>query len=459
MNLLAKNALHGSRTTTVDDLEGVAHVMLALSAKNDGAVRRALKKAIAAGVELEDVGSVALYGDHARVGRVLAETFGVFPQHYRMLGQEYGVYCVPGYPTLAMAACFQLDELQDRALSWGADPNATWQVDRILTSYVSEPQTISWVGENIRFLNSTFLNRLLAVCKPASADEEIIRLRALFKPKNDSNSRDRFLKAREVTRFFSPGGAYPLSCTPWVVRDGALSLASSYVAAAIKRSQNENDVLFDWVASTLKPESEDVIECLEQCLEQSETLNLGGGYFPAWCVEALSPNQAEAFVKKAWEVFVTEWFNMFTTTNKLTGLRPIDECAPLAFAAYLKPLMEKIPGPVELDVRRLLGLASSGTVFHAMKMKNLVELIQAVPCDSETACASIKDVLKMVQAGDELRDEIARGPSTTDALRTQFVELGPKFDALQKRLSLDRLAHEAQALSADVKSSDVKMRF
>lgn len=458
LGALAHNALHDREPFDPQDALGTGHVLLALAESDADRVEQHLLAAQGHGVELSHIGALALYQDRPLVGQVLAQRFDLWPQDYRTLGDEFGTDAQADYPVLAFAAFLNKSELQERALAWGADPNARWDVDRRMGDYHGSAQTISWVAENIRRLDGHMVDLLMARAAPPDRQEQLRRLLAL------SEAHIRFSKnylapLRAMLDRFAPGGRHALDVTPWDLINNGSSLAQSRIAATAHRADYDEmgqalAIFNPWIEATAPASGPVLFDCLAQCLVQDKDKE-GSFTLPQWCVDRLSPQQAQELLESGWSRAVLAWVDQGGDQKAAswnTLAKRVQVFEPLVQVASRLPMSRPAWG-----VRPMLGQVKSSYPLSKLTGRDLDRLIEAFPDlpGVDPQINDLSDLRELVDESDNIREALAdnRRNTAPDAenrqreLERQLSGQMPKFEPICQRLNLERLAAQSPAAS------------
>ena len=459
---MAHDALHHDGNATATDVRAAAHVMLALSSSKPEEILQQVSAAHALDVPLEHVGSLALYRNCPLVAQVLREHFDIKPEDYLTLGDESGIDCRSDYPTLAMAAHMGLDAIQARALAWGADPNAHWRVDRIQGDYHGKAQTISWVSENIRRLNEDMVDRLLDVAAPPPREEQLRRLSALS-VSTHRFSRDYFHRFRAMVDRFAPNGPHALAVSPWDLKQGGSSLAEDRTVACAHRGAYDEPGralagFNDWIQATVPQKGDYPLRCLRGVIRSAKSEHSFD--LPAWCVDRLTPKQAQLLLHDAWSMMIPLWSQKLTSTvgswdqadrfvkDRAKVLEPvvaIAQSAPLAIATWSpRLLLAALPSPFALE---------------KVSSHHLAVLLDHIPVlQGKTATSNLDDLHALVSRAEQHRKRLlqaknshaANAESEEHAARADLSALSPEFKVLHDKLRLELVAAQAKAEPAAV---------
>lgn len=284
--------------------ERIGCIGLLLSSPDKATVAEQLTRLKSLGGSLRQVGSLALFSDVPRVGQVLSGEFGIHPHDYRSTGGESGVDARAGYPLLAHLAFMGETDLMRRALEWGADPNASWKVKRVMGTYQDGAEVVSWVGECIRRAEHDFLEVLLPRCAPPSIEEQDRRLVALGRcivHKGKGKSQD----AADTINLFAPGGPYPMDRSFWDVcevsekeekRNLGLSLllGSTHFNSAIAEQRHWPDVV-RWLKDTAPA---DGIQQTQAGLALASSAANFPRSLPDWCLDHMANRQVQEVLER-----------------------------------------------------------------------------------------------------------------------------------------------------------------
>ena len=304
-------ALASAKTTPVDMAQAQA-LLAVLSASDPGEITKLLTEAQAAGLNLAQVGAVALMADRRDICRVLLSNFSVRIENYLTFPGQEANHRQKDYPLLAALCAKGDDAMMQRALAWGAAPGATWEVARPFHHYnPTQPMVISWVAEAIASLQAPTVKRLLKKCGPPDNDEQDRRLRALWDASwkvahmaGDEHDPKGFARLREMIELFGPGGAHAVTRTPWDVdgKDTSLGVAMALDLPWVGHgnhsagSHQARALFMPWLRVTAT--AEDCVSVLEHKLTHSPT---NKEPLPAWCVEKIDARQANALLHVAWD--------------------------------------------------------------------------------------------------------------------------------------------------------------
>ena len=297
------------------DFEAGSHVLLALASTSKEQIKTALESAQASGMDLTQVGGIALLSNRKLVATVLKENFGLGLEDYTTSGGELGVDSQEGYPLLPYLAYMsngskEYIKLQKRALNWGANPEATWEIERPLpyATGKNNPKTVSWVSENIRALNTDFVEVLCDKIKAAPLlDEQVRRLNALEEAILRGQG-DFFWDFRGMFELFAPGGKLALDISPWDVQQDKVSMAFNNTVV-LTRINNHDDngksrALFaPWIDQTAPTQGDECMRIAVACVEDGRQFTS----LPNWLVERLTAQQAQEVLKAGWPKILKRW--------------------------------------------------------------------------------------------------------------------------------------------------------
>ena len=297
------------------DFQAGSHVLSALASTSKEQIKAALESAQASGMDLTQVGGIALLSNRKLVATVLKENFGLGLEDYTTSGGELGVDSQEGYPLLPYLAYMsngskEYIKLQKRALNWGANPEATWEIERPLpyATGKNNPKTVSWVSENIRALNTDFVEVLCDKIKAAPLlDEQVRRLNALEEAILRGQG-DFFWDFRGMFELFAPGGKLALDISPWDVQQDKVSMAFNNTVV-LTRINNHDDngksrALFaPWIDQTAPTQGDECMRIAVACVEQGRQFSS----LPTWLVDKLTVKQAQTALKAAWPKIFENW--------------------------------------------------------------------------------------------------------------------------------------------------------
>lgn len=287
----------------------------ALSSTDPIVITEQLAKFKTLGGSLRQVGSLALFSDAAQVAQVLVSEFGIHPHDYRSTGGEPGVDARVGYPLLAHLAYMGEEDLMRRALTWGANPDASWKVNRVMGTNQEGAETLSWVGECARRAHHEFLEELLPRCQAPTIDEQDRRLVALRRC-IVHGEKDRYRSTTATLELFAPNGPYPLGRSFWDVREDdkkqadktlglSLLLGSTHFNSAISTQRH-------WPAVTAWLEATAPADGVQQT-QAGMILAASDANFPrplpAWCLDTMSDAQVQSVLERGFANAVARSFS------------------------------------------------------------------------------------------------------------------------------------------------------
>ena len=308
------------------DLEATSHVLTALASSQPDIIKAELTHAKEKGINLNQVGTVALYANARQVARVLRKDFNIKIENYLTTGEEKGTSSLAGYPILLNLAYHHDVEIQERALEWGANPNAVWTVKKQndYSSKRNTPVEVSWISENIARANKDFTIQLLKDSdKNVSPAEEERRIIALASA-HHAYTTDHISDIKKMVKLFQPGGAYATKLSPWDIEENGTTLAVERLAREAYANSSLHEhmggcVLNEWSKQTMPEEGNFHVDVLRRCIERGfPSKNKEGDLrFTQWCIELLSPDQAQEIMALAWEKVFFSWISK--NNQRLTG--------------------------------------------------------------------------------------------------------------------------------------------
>lgn len=342
----------------IDEMAASATVLRALSAEHPTEITSALRAAQEQGVDLTQVGTLALFTDLRQVADILAKAFDLRIEDYRTTGAEMGIDAREAYPLLAALAYSRDEDMQTRALAWGADPHARWTVRRVMGQYDDARATIDWLTENIRSLNVDSVKQLLAASPPRpDVNSQRRCLRALSQA-HIRKTRYFIEPLRELIELFAPGGPHALTLTPWELPYAGSNFA--VVRSSLSQEANTAHELglaqraFDgWIRTTVPTHGTPYLDILNYQLmrPKEDVLRL-----PEWCVQTLSPAQAQDLLGVAFLKAIPLWLSRISfmsvnvaapspyVTDALGGeLSPLRALTKIATS---QPAMTSFTGPL-----------------------------------------------------------------------------------------------------------------
>lgn len=274
-------------------------------------VEAGLQKIEGLGFDLRLIGPLALITNRKQIADVLLNSFGIKIEDYLTKERVSKYDKGPGYPYLAAIAyhSFQDDfTLQNRALKWGANPSAEWDVDNRMGVYGDSKTTrISWIGENIIKHNLKMVERL---CKSEAFApghlQQSIRANALYDSIVHRNGH-MFHDFRNMFDLFKPGGPFAFTLSPWEIDREGNSLAFINTVVHSRHNQHVDSgkcraLIEKWAMETVAGQ-EDQCKGIAVICAKNERLSC----FPQWVVGHLSPVQAQAALKAGWTNVFGEW--------------------------------------------------------------------------------------------------------------------------------------------------------
>lgn len=410
-------------------IESAALVLQALHEAPSDRAYQSLVKAQSMGVDLRYVGTLALVANARPMADMLSQKFGIRVEDYLSTGEE-GLDCRSKDPLLVSLAYTGKDQLQRRAMEWGANPSATWEVAHQPGDYnrVAAPFTTSWVSQVIRFGDSSLADSLMSAASPPDLEEQRCRMLALLGLRQRIQSQDHnnnLRRFRKILGMLEPGGKHALGVSPWDIDDEGTPLAATIVAAlngtntAFPANKALEDML-PWIKATAPGDGTGHFAATMACIRANRVPSR----LPQWCVEHLAPAQAQQAMEEVLPMLMTQWIasNDFhirnDTGNSLDATRkPV---AHESLAHILAPFLQMMriatsapPGPQGFgNPRHLLGNLSQKE-FSALGEPGLDAIESLIPT-MPSPCAGRSDL-------DDLRNEIVRRERATAVLQDRGI--------------------------------------
>lgn len=301
----------GDRDGSRSDFQLGSAIFDLLGTSSAPKIQQALQKIESLGLDLRLIGPLALITNHKQIADVLMNSFGIKIEEYLTKERVSEYDKGPGYPYLAALAFHSFNNdftLQKRALKWGANPSAEWDVDNRMGAYGDgKEKRIGWIGENILRLNRQMVESL---CEHEAAAPgplaQSIRANALY----DSIAHHTGRMSHDFKTMFDlfrPGGIYAFTCSPWEIDRDGKSLALINTVNHSQHNQHVDsgkcrDLVEKWAMETASGHGGQCMRIAVICAQ-----NKSSTCFPQWVVDHLSPAQAQAALKKGWEKAFGEW--------------------------------------------------------------------------------------------------------------------------------------------------------
>ena len=429
------------------ELAGAGHVLQALACRRPNNILRHLTAAQKRGVDLRAVGTLALNANKRAVAGVLRDTFGVMVVDYVINGEATGRTSLSSSdtcPYLVVLAHQGDTSVQERALAWGADPNATWTMDKIVgrSDLPKQPVVVGWADENIRALNVPMAQRLMALTSP-TPDDEHRRLAALTEAGLGGGSTAEG-RLKRLVGMLEPGGAHALTISPWEhpYADTNLAVHRSALSASQNTALESGRIfqMFDgWIDRTRPATDEAVSEVLSYSVLSAEhnpqSSRFNDPNLPMWCVDRAPPELAQSLLARLWTIKMHN-IEVGPMGMGLSFRPPNHALVRLAERAQQAPNTTPFTGPHFLVAQ--LGFAT----LQGLRPDDLFTILTHCPIVSDPAAPS--------QATDDVGWALRKLQDFNDEKRRSNMTgaIGPSMD--QRKVLLDELkiAHDRCILEA-----------